>query len=347
MAYSDRLTLFERIQKLRESNVILYATSDRPHMEGQINNDAFDYFVRHLDRLWRNGTQKISLILHTSGGDTSAAWRIVNLLRIFCDELEVIIPTKAHSAGTLISLGTDKIIMTKQATLGPIDPSLHGPLSPEVPNQPHQRVAVSVEAVQGYLDIALNELAIRDDDSKAQVLTELSAKVHPLVLGQIYRTRNQIRDLAGNLLDHQKVAPDIKERVIEFLCSDSGSHDRTINRREARELGLKIENASPELYELLSALYEDITDEMEMRTSFSPDILCRNCKNQDAILQNPEVQFACPRVLIESTEGGSSRRVTEGIIKKCTYTHQPNREMPPQEIPSYDVQLDFEGWKEI
>ncbi len=51
------------------------------------------------------------------------------MLRMFCDELEVIVPARARSAGTLMCLGADKVVMTKQATLGPIDPSLTGPLN--------------------------------------------------------------------------------------------------------------------------------------------------------------------------------------------------------------------------
>ena len=59
--------------------------------------------------------------MYTRGGNTLAGWSIINLIRQFCDELEIIIPSKAHSTGTLMALGANSIIMTKQATLGPID----------------------------------------------------------------------------------------------------------------------------------------------------------------------------------------------------------------------------------
>jgi hypothetical protein len=45
-----------------------------------------------------------------NGGETLAAWRLVNLLRIYCDELEILIPMKALSAGTLICIGADKLV---------------------------------------------------------------------------------------------------------------------------------------------------------------------------------------------------------------------------------------------
>jgi len=56
---------------------------------------------------------------------------------------------KALSAGTLIFIGADTLVMTKQAALGPIDPSVNNPLNPQVTmgNQPMGVVPVSVEAV--------------------------------------------------------------------------------------------------------------------------------------------------------------------------------------------------------
>src|SRR5699024_4736900 len=100
---------------------------------------------------------KISLLLYTRGGDTMAAYSLVNLIRQFCKEFEIIIPSKARSSGTIISLGADNIIMTKQATLGPIDPSLNNPLNPQnpqFPNNPQARIPVSVESIQGFFDLA-------------------------------------------------------------------------------------------------------------------------------------------------------------------------------------------------
>ena len=99
-------------------------------METQISTDVLEYFSDHLDKIGK--VEKISLFLYTQGGDTMAAWSLVNLIRQFCEKFEIIIPSKARSSGTIISLGADEIIMTKQATLGPIDPSLNNPLNPQI-----------------------------------------------------------------------------------------------------------------------------------------------------------------------------------------------------------------------
>ncbi len=124
--YNDRIKFYESIENKRNSKLLVYVTGDRPGFETQIHPEVLDYFIDHLDRIGK--PKKISLFLYTRGGNTLGAWSLVNLIRQFCNELEVIIPSKSHSAGTLISLGANTIVMTKQATLGPIDPSLNSPL---------------------------------------------------------------------------------------------------------------------------------------------------------------------------------------------------------------------------
>ena len=202
MNYSQRLELYRQIEEERESKLLTYVTSDRTNMEAMIHHDCIDPFVDLLDKV--GPTKRISLFLHTNGGQTLAAWRLINLIRMFCDELEVLIPSKALSAGTLISIGADKIIMTKQAILGPIDPSVNNPLNPQVNigGQPKQ-VPVSVENVRGYLSLTREELKIEGKENLTGVLLGLSSHIHPLVLGEIFRTRAQIRFLAEKLLPRQ------------------------------------------------------------------------------------------------------------------------------------------------
>jgi hypothetical protein len=199
--YKERVSLYQTLEEKLRSKLLVYVTSDRPGYETQFAGDVIDLFIDQLDKI--GIVKKLSLYLYTRGGDTATAWNIVNLLRLYCDELEVVIPHKAHSAGTLISIGANSIIMTKQATLSPIDPSVNNPLNPQIPSMPQQTFPVSVEAVKGYLAFAKEGLAIKDDVALANIMIKLSETVHPLVLGQVYRTRTQIKMLAEKLLSNQ------------------------------------------------------------------------------------------------------------------------------------------------
>ena len=333
-AFEERRNLLSQIEDERNSKVVLYVTGDRQGLETQIGQDVIDLFVDHLDAI--GPVEKISLMLYTSGGSTSAAWNLVNLIQMFCDDFEVIAPGKCMSAGTLIALGANRIVMTKQATLGPIDPTLQHPLGPPIPGgNPEARAGVSVEAVNGYLD-AIRAYA-SSADLEISALIDLSNKVHPLVLGQIFRSRQQIRDLARRLLTRHTHDSDELEKIIAFLCSDSGSHDYTINRREAGNLGLNVEKCSEPLYVLLRSLRESYSENMELRTPYDISALA-------AAVSSDRVEYAHTRAIIESTVHGAHHFLTSGVLER-TEMLGDTAGMPPG-IAIQD-QRKFDGWRKV
>ena len=331
----SRKQLLREVEKERESNVILYVTGDRQGLETQIGHDVIDLFVDHLDSI--GPVKKISLILYTSGGNTSAAWNLVNLIHMFCDDFEVIAPGKCRSAGTLISLGANRIVMTKQATLGPIDPTLQHPLGPAIPGAPNPeaRAGVSVEAVYGYLD-AIRDRKEAQEAIEAQALLDLSNKVHPLVLGQIFRSRQQIRDLAQRLLSRQNIEARKSEQIIDFLCSESGSHDYTINRREAEHLGLQIEKCTETLYQVLRKVQESFSAQMELRKPYDINTL--------AVSGSKSYEFT--RAVIESPKHGAHHFITAGEVETTEFVQRPQGGPPAKQIAIRD-QRKFDGWREI
>ena len=75
----------------------------------------------------------LDLLLHTPGGDVNAAERIVEYVRHkFTGELRVFVPVAAMSAGTMIALAGDRIVMAAHSQLGPIDPQVLQPLGSQL-----------------------------------------------------------------------------------------------------------------------------------------------------------------------------------------------------------------------
>jgi len=328
--YSERLALYKKIEKLRKSKVLLYVTGDRRNLETRIHSEVADFFADHLDTF--HLPKKISLILYSRGGDTLAGWMIVNMIRLFCEEFEVIIPSKAHSTATLICLGADKIVMTKQATLGPIDPSITTPLNPPVPGAPPMaRLPISVEAVASYFELAKSLMGIKEESNLANVFLKLADQVHPLALGDVYRARTQIQMLAEKLLNlHMKEDGNIK-KVISVLCSESGSHDYTINRREAEgDLKLPIEKPDDKFYKIIRDIHMNVRLELKLDEPFEPDF-------ELGVL--PSKSYSATRALIESTTGGSHKYSTEGLL---TRIQVPG---PAGLQPGVQIQGTFEGWQ--
>ena len=327
----ERKQLYQALENEQASRVLCFVTGERREMETQIAQDCIDPFVDLLDTI--GPTKRISLVLHTLGGETLAAWRLINLIRMFCDELEVLVPSKALSAGTLIAIGADCITMTKQAALGPIDPTVNNPLNPMANvNGQNRLVGVSVENVRGYLDAARDELQITDSKQLSSILINLTTHIHPLVLGSIFRTKSQIRFLARKLLSQQIENESTVESIIEFLCADSGSHDYTINRREALELGLNVNKPSEQLYSLLRAIHLSFVSELEVMYPYSPETVLGDAKT------NESVPYSIPRGLIECTEAASYVFVTEGSLKRIAVPNNPVQE-------GVKDNRTFEGWR--
>jgi Serine dehydrogenase proteinase len=272
MGWQERRAIIAQIEEMRGSRVICYITSDRAGADAQINKDSLPFFHDHLSQI--GPRERIDLVLHTSGGDTLAAYGICQLLREFCKRLGVLVPFRCHSAGTLIALGADEIVMTRGGTLSPIDPSLKGPLNPAVELAPGQRqlVALSVESVAGFMQLVKKDWGIKGP-ALCDAFRMLAEKVHPLALGDVYRARQQIELLAGTLLkahrsDKAKIAD-----IVSTLARDLGSHDFPITRSNARRiLGAQVLRDDVPLEKLVWALFEDYSKDMQLREPFDPTI---------------------------------------------------------------------------
>lgn len=331
--FRDRLVLYQELEEARGSRVLVYITGDRQGMETQIHSEIVNFIVDHLDSFSIPGKiEKISLFLYSRGGETLAGWTIVNLIRQFCRNFEVIVPSKAHSSATLICLGADQIIMTKQATLGPIDPSINTPLNPQMPGAPGNiRIPISVEAVASYFELAKKELALTGQNELASIFLKLADHVHPVALGGVYRSRAQIQMLAEKLLRVHMNDEERVKKIISVLCSESGSHDYTIARKEARdELALPIEKPDDHLYSIINRLFFDIRAELELDSRFNP---------HQVLGASQVAPYSATRGMIESISGGSHKYLSEGTLTKI----QIQTQMGPQEGIN-DLRT-FEGWR--
>lgn len=74
-----------------------------------------------------NCNKGLDLIIHTPGGSPTAAESIVKYLRgKFKNNIRVIVPHMAMSAGTMLACSAKEIVMGRQSSLGPIDPQFNG-----------------------------------------------------------------------------------------------------------------------------------------------------------------------------------------------------------------------------
>ncbi|MBE0516784.1 MAG: ATP-dependent Clp protease proteolytic subunit [Methanophagales archaeon] len=281
----ERLELIRKIQEHRGSKVLVYFTGDRRPFSSQIAEDAVLPLYKHLLALKETQPkrERIDLFLYTRGGDVSVPWRIVTMIREFYGDFSVLIPYKAHSAGTMIALGADKIVMSKKAELSPIDPTLVRAVIGESTVPPPE---ISVEDVTSYISFMRERANITDQSALAQVVSQLASHLTPLTLGSVNRQYSHIRLVARKLLTSrkEKIEEGRVGTIIEALTEKMYSHGHAIGRMEATELGLPVDNPDENLEALIWNLYQEYEHLLQLTEPIDPEeLLIRENKEEYAI----------------------------------------------------------------
>ena len=170
------------------------------------------------------------LILHTPGGLAEAAQTIVDYLRSKFDDIDILIPTYAMSAGTMIALGCDRIIMGRQSQLGPTDPQLI-----------FDKRSYSAHSIVEQFKDAKEEIARNTD--LAHAWAPVLRSFGPALLQEARKSLAYGRSLVQSWLqeymfaDHDDPAASAARVADYFSSQKHGSHGRRISREEAKETG--------------------------------------------------------------------------------------------------------------
>ncbi|MCK5332420.1 hypothetical protein KAJ41_00985 [Candidatus Parcubacteria bacterium] len=262
--------LISKIEKERNSKVITYVTGDRQPFVTKVADDIIPIFAKHLEKIGKQN--KISLFLYTRGGDMITPIRLIKLIRSYADEIEMLIPYRAHSAGTLISIGADKIVMGKLGELSPVDPSTGHPFNPENPLNKNQKMEISVEDLNSYFLLAKEKAGVKDDQM-VNVFEDLTTKIHPLSLGNAYRATRMAKQITQKLLLMHFDAINDKEKIANIVNEITGDiciHGYPITRDEASDLGLNVIEPETETEKNLWELFEIYSEKMELKKKFDP-----------------------------------------------------------------------------
>lgn len=202
-----------------------------------------DYSVNVLEDLIFDASpdRNIHVLLATPGGDGEAALRMVRSLQARCNELTVIVPDRAKSAGTIFALGAHHILMGPTSDLGPIDPQLV--LNPQDPNSliSAKDVIAAVEAAQD---------AVQQKPETYPIHASLLANVNALQVQQarsaLARTDDLMRDALSSVKGRSQEEIDrLFETLHGPLIETSTSHAAVFGITEARKAALPVIEADP------------------------------------------------------------------------------------------------------
>jgi len=340
----DNKQLIQKIEELRSSRVITYITSDRQGpINAKIAADVIPIISQQLRKIGK--TENIDLFLYSAGGDTMVPWRLVSMIREYCDKFSVLVPYKAHSSATMIALGADEIVMSDLSELSPIDPSTANVFNPVDPKNPQNRIPISVEDVMAYFDLAKNKFGIKSDEELTKIFNkfiESNPQIHPLALGNVNRIHSLIRILAKRLLKSHKepIHEDDINKVVDNLTEKLYSHQYFIGRKEAKQdLRIKtVQFAGQDLADAMTKLYEEYKKEMELGENWNPE----NELGENAVQNKKDYKIA----FVESHD--LSNYFTLSIeYKKQQATITQQTPQGPIQVPQEQVgfRVVGQGWK--
>jgi len=135
----------------------------------------------------------LDLILHTGGGDIDAAEKLISMVRNRVGDatLRVIVPDFAKSAGTLMVLGADAVVMSDTSELGPIDPQII------LADGNGNRIRHSVQSYLDAYDEHTERLRIEPNDVPAQILL---GKLDPATVKLFQAVQARARQFAEDQL---------------------------------------------------------------------------------------------------------------------------------------------------
>ncbi len=180
----------------------------------------------------------LDLVLHTPGGDANAAERIVEYLRHkFSGELRVFVPVAAMSAGTMIALASDRVVMASHSQLGPIDPQIPQPLGNQIRLAPAG--APRRQFAKARADIIQNP-------SSAAAWRPILERYGTALLEQCESAEELARELVKNWLGQWMLRgrPQAAADTADWFASydKHHSHGRGIGRDLARDQGVEIDD---------------------------------------------------------------------------------------------------------
>lgn len=279
MSLESRLELYRDLEGCRGRPLIAYVTSDRRgfYAAGVIGADAIGELRRQLHAL-PAGADALDLLIISQGGDPMVAWRIVSLIRERVPRFSVLVPEAAFSAATLIALGANEIVMHPDGNLGPVDPQI--PASKERERGASQESSFGSEDLAAFLTFARKQVGLTDQAHILDVFKLFCADVGSTQIGVAARSAQLMMSLGEQLLKLHMVGKGESQKaraIAGALSKKFYHHGYPLSRKEARQIGLKVEEPSAEVEDLLWRLWLDIAEEMELREPFSPlTVIARN-----------------------------------------------------------------------
>ena len=225
---TELMALLKKYNQERNTFTILYAAALNKAIP-TVGMDQDDYYI--IQDLLRNVTSgSLDFYIETPGGSAEAAEEIVKCIRSKFRNVSFIVSGEAKSAGTIMVLSADEILMTETGSLGPID----------------AQVRIGRSRISAYDYVEWTE-GKRKEAAKAG---ELSGVFHSLEyakdLVRDWLVEYKFQKWVTTETHHLAVTDEMKRKRASEIAKELAkhskwrSHGRSIKANDLQDIGLRI-----------------------------------------------------------------------------------------------------------
>jgi ATP-dependent protease ClpP protease subunit len=184
----------------------------------------------------------VALIIETFGGEATFPSEVMQRARRYCKNFYVVVVNVAKSAGTLLSIISDKIIALETASFGPVDPQM-------VANSPAGPQTFSARQIKELIEVTLPTYVKNlSPPERAAILASQNYAIYQQALDGL--------KLVKEVLDSElskRLKPEEISRVKEKLVDIPLSHSLNVSCDDLEALGFDVKKikASNDLGKML------------------------------------------------------------------------------------------------
>jgi hypothetical protein len=263
---------------------------------GQISDATVDKAV-HLVRGREPRRSNVLLLLTTYGGNPHAAYRLARFLQRAYDEFKLLVLGSCKSAGTLVAIGADRIIMSDFGELGPLDVQtskeddlLYHRSGLDLRQALDSIGSFTFTYFENYLfsilqrsqgAITTKTAADIASSMATGLLRPVSSQIDPLQLGEFERAM-RITSQYGRRLDPKQ------SDAVSKLANRYPSHAYVIDIDEAKEVFNNVAEAEPEELGLEGMLFNLVRQQCDPPQIYFIDPPSPNKQERDGYNQEEE-----------------------------------------------------------
>lgn len=175
--------------------------------------------------------RSVDVFIATNGGSAHQVARFVNALRARFDTVEFLVPSFCMSAGTIFVLSGNRIWMTPQACLGPIDPQFPSTTGRFVPAQALLLLVEKLrkegeESLKDTGTVPWTAVRIIDTLDKKELAEAMTASQYSINLASQFLCDFKFRDWKETETRKLAVSDDMRRQRALEIAQQLASHDR-------------------------------------------------------------------------------------------------------------------------